>query len=95
MNFLENCNITNKEIKELEENIPGMIKKSLLTNKELVEANLKYINDLGVTNLFNIFKEYYDMFLMDNSNFIEIFNKYEETDLIDKLQKNIAIIEYL
>ena len=95
MNFLENCNFTNKQIKELEEDISGIIKKSLLTNKILVEANLKYLSDLGVTNLFNIFKEYYDMFLMDNSNFMEIFNKYEETDLIDKLQKNIAIIEYL
>ena len=95
MNFLENCNFTNKQIKELEEDIPEIIKKSLLTNKRLVEANLKYLSDLGVTNLFIIFKEYYDMFLMDNSNFMEIFNKYEETDLIDKLQKNIAIIEYL
>ena len=47
MNFLENCNFTNKQIKELEEDIPGIIKKSLLTNKRLVEANLKYLSDLG------------------------------------------------
>ena len=32
---------------------------------------------------------------MDNSAFTEIFNKYDQTDLVDKLQKNIAIVEYL
>lgn len=95
MNFLEECRFTNKQIKELEANIPSTIKKTLIENKKLVTANLKYLIDLGVTNTYNIFSNYYDMFLMDYSNFVEIFNKYEESDLIDKLNKNVAIIEYL
>lgn len=95
MNFLEECRFTNKQIKELEANIPSTIKKTLIENKKLVTANLKYLIDLGVTNAYNIFSNYYDMFLMDYSNFVEIFNKYEESDLIDKLNKNVAIIEYL
>lgn len=95
MNFLEECRFTNKQIKELEANIPNTIKKTLIENKKLVTANLKYLIDLGVTNTYNIFSNYYDMFLMDYSNFVEIFNKYEESDLIDKLNKNVAIIEYL
>ena len=95
MNFLENCGFTTEQIKELEENIPKALKKSLIENNKLVTANLSYLKDLGVTNTYDIFKTYYDMFLMDNSKFVEIFNKYEEQDLIDKLQKNIAIIEYL
>ena len=28
-------------------------------------------------------------------NYKEIFNKYDQADLVDKLQKNIAIVEYL
>ena len=32
---------------------------------------------------------------MDNSAFTEIFNKYDQSDLIDKLRKNITIVEYL
>ena len=32
---------------------------------------------------------------MDNSSFTEIFNKYDQNDLIDKLRKNVAIVEYL
>ena len=38
---------------------------------------------------------YYDMFLMDNSNFINVFNQYDRDDLIDKIQKDITIVEYL
>ena len=28
-------------------------------------------------------------------NYKEIFNKYDQNDLIDKLRKNVAIVEYL
>ena len=35
------------------------------------------------------------MFLMDNSNFVEIFNKYDQKDLVSKLAKNVQIMEYL
>jgi hypothetical protein len=35
------------------------------------------------------------MFLLDEKSFDEIFNKYDKEDLIIKLEKNIAIMEYL
>lgn len=95
MNFLENCGFTTEQIKELEENIPKALKKSLIANNNLVTANLSYLKDLGVTNTYDIFKTYYDMFLMDNSNFKDIFNKYETADLIEKLKKNIKVVEVL
>ena len=50
---------------------------------------------MGVTNLTEIFVRYHDMFLMDNSNFVEIFNKYDQKDLVSKLAKNVQIMEYL
>ena len=42
-----------------------------------------------------IFTNYYELFLLDHSNFVNIFNKYDREDLIEKLAKNVAIIEYL
>ena len=60
-----------------------------------VIMNLEYLNDMGVTNLIEIFVHYHDMFLMDNSNFVEIFNKYDQKDLVSKLAKNVQIMEYL
>ena len=32
---------------------------------------------------------------MDPTKFYEVFNKYDQDDLIDKLEKNVGIIEYL
>ena len=58
-------------------------------------GNFEFLKDLGVTNYQQLFLEYYDSFLMDHSNFVKIFNKYEPADLIEKLKKNIKVFEYL
>ena len=77
------------------ENIPDAIKVDLENNKELVKTNINYIKDLGVDKYMDVFKYYYPMFLMDASNFKGIFNKYDKTDLLEKIDKNITIIEHL
>ncbi len=95
MRYLENYGFKESEIQWLEENVPTIVKKALQEEDKLVGVNLEYLQKLGVLNYKDIFNEYYGMFLMDNSCFVEIFNKYDQADLIDKLQKNIAIVEYL
>ena len=75
--------------------IPDELREDLENNKDLVKANYNYLKDLGIENTFEIFKTYYPIFLMDTSNFQNIFNKYNMSDLIDKINKNIAIIEHL
>lgn len=95
MKFLQKFNFTEEQIEFLNNNASSVMIDSIEKNKKLVTANLNYIIDLGIKNYQEIFLEYYDLFLLDNSNFIEIFNKYDREDLVDKLEKNIAIIEYL
>ncbi len=95
MRYLENYGFKETEIKWLEENICQTLKKALTEEQKLVGANIGYLKNLGVLNYKEIFNNYYSMFLMDNSAFTEIFNKYDQADLVDKLQKNIAIVEYL
>ena len=95
MRYLENYGFKETEIKWLEENVCQTLKKALIEEQKLVGANIGYLKNLGVLNYKEIFNNYYSMFLMDNSAFTEIFNKYDQADLVDKLQKNIAIVEYL
>ncbi len=71
------------------------ILKALEENQKLVKNNYQYLVDLGVKNSQDIFLQYYELFLMDYSNFTGIFNKYDRDDLVEKLEKNIAIVEYL
>ena len=86
MNFIE---------EDISSIIPDELKTDLENNEDLVKANLSYLKSLGIENYQDIFKTYYPIFLMDNSNFQEIFSKYDVSDLIDKINKNIAIIEHL
>ncbi len=95
MKFLQKMSFTQKDLDYLNENASFVMIDSLEKNKKLVTANLNYLMDLGVKNYRDIFLEYYDLFLLDNSNFTSIFNKYDREDLVDKLAKNVAIIEYL
>lgn len=95
MKFLESLDFSKEIIADFLENSPKKLIDAIKDNKKLVSANISYLKELGITNYQDIFLEYYDMFLIDHSNFVEIFSKYEPEDLIEKLQKNIRIVEYL
>lgn len=95
MNYLEKFEFTKDQMLYLDQNTSRTLIDTMNQNQKLLSANLKYLFDLGVTNYREIFLEYYDLFLLDNSTFVGIFNKYDREDLVDKLEKNAAIIEYL
>ena len=95
MRYLENYGFKETEIKWLEENVCQTLKKALIEEQKLVGTNIGYLKNLGVLNYKEIFNNYYGMFLMDNSNFVEIFNKYDTKDLVDKLEKSIEIFDFL
>lgn len=94
MEFL-NKYFDNDTIMYLNYNVPKVILEELEKEQKLVSKNISFLKDLGVSNIDNIFKNYYDMFLMDPELFSEIFNKYDKEDLIEKLKKNLTIIEHL
>ena len=95
MRFLEKLNFSKEEIENFEQNTSDVMLDTLANTRKLVLANGEYLLDLGVTNFKEIFTNYYELLLLDHSNFVNIFNKYDREDLIEKLAKNVAIIEYL
>ena len=95
MKFLQKFGFTSEQLKYLNDNVASVLLDSIQENKKVVSTNINYLMGLGVKNLQDVFLEYYDLFLLDNSNFISIFNKYDRDDLVEKIAKNVAIIEYL
>ncbi len=95
MKFLEKYGFDKKDIEVLKENSSSSLLKEIEAHKKLVGKNLDYLNNIGVTNLIEIFIHYHDMFLMDNSNFVEIFSQYEPKSLVEKLAKDVRVMEYL
>ncbi len=95
MNFLEKYNFTKDDIEEFINNTPKRIMDTIKDCKELVEKNLEYLTSLGIDTVVEIFTDYPDMFFLDHSTFTDIFEKYERDSLIEKLNKNYKIVEYL
>ena len=85
-------NLENQE-EEVQEEVS--IESLLKDNEKLVSANINYLKELGINKYPEILLKYPDMFLMDNSNFKDKFAKYEVTDLIEKINKNVGIVEFL
>ncbi|MBQ4584406.1 MAG: hypothetical protein IJA94_05920 [Bacilli bacterium] len=95
MKFLESYDFTKEEISSFTKNVPTSVVDLLKEQKKQVKSNLDYLKELGIVNYKDVFKNFYEMFLIDDSNFREIFEKYDRDDLIDKIAKNINIVEYL
>ena len=95
MNYLEKLGISNEMIDELKDNTPEKLLDLLEHNKKLVSANINFLKELGIEKYPEILIRFPDMFLMDNSNFKGVFDKYEVTDLIEKINKNVGIVEFL
>lgn len=95
MNYLEKLGFTSDEISIIKNTTTKVIFNLLIEQKKVVNANITYLKNLGIKNYKEIFIKYSDLFLMDNSNFIDIFNKYDQEDLVQKLNDNIDIFAYL
>ena len=95
MNYLKELGFEDKVIELINKNIPSQALENLTTEEATVTQNIKYLKDLGITNYVDAFIKFYNMFLLDNDTFDSIFSKYDKEDLIVKLEKNIAIMEYL
>jgi len=95
MNYLEKIGFTSDDINLVKSSTTKVIFNLLNEQKRVVTANILYLKNLGITNYKEIFIKYSDYFLIDNSNFIEIFDKYDRDDLVEKLNNNIDIFAYL
>ncbi len=95
MKYLLDLNFTDEQVELIEKNIPTKAIEKMIEEKELVISNINYLIELGVKNYQDAFIKFYNMFLLNNKDFVEIFAKYDTEDLIVKLEKNVAIMEYL
>ena len=95
MMYLKDLGFEEDVINSLLEELPSGAVEKITEHEETITANIKYLKDLGVSNYVEAFVRFYNMFLLEPSTFDEIFSKYDKDDLIIKLEKNVAIMEYL
>ncbi len=95
MKFLEKYDFKNEEIDEFINNNSKKIIETIKENRELIESNLEFLKSLGIKTYKEIFIDYPDLFFMDKSNFEGMFNKYVKDSLVEKLNDNYKVVEYL
>ena len=95
MKFLEKYGFNKEDINEFLEKTPELLINDIKKEKDLIEVNLEYIESLGIDTYREIFINYPSMFFMDASVFKEMFDKYDRDSLIEKLNKNFRIVEFL
>ena len=95
MGFLKDLDFNKDEIVRAENNVTDLIINEIIDSKDIVIHNINFLKDYGVTNFKEVFINFCSMFLMDPSKFANIFTKYEKDDLIEKIQNNVAIVEFL
>lgn len=95
MMYLKDLGFEEDVINSLLEELPSGAVEKITEHEETITANIKYLKDLGISNYVDAFVRFYNMFLLEPSTFDEIFSKYDKDDLIIKLEKNVAIMEYL
>lgn len=95
MSFLKEVDFTVDEIVALEENLTDAISQKISEFPALVLKNIRFLKNLGVRNFKEVFIKFREKFLEDPSKFKETFNKYDRKDLVEKIENNSDIVEYL
>lgn len=95
MMYLKDLGFESDTINLLTANLPKQAISQLEEKAEIVTTNINNLRELGVTNYVDAFVKFYNMFLIDTKTFDDIFSKYDREDLVSKLEKNVAIMEYL
>ena len=95
MEFLNELGFNQEEIKEIQNRLPKLIQEKVEKYSDTVSENIVFLKDFGVTNWKEVVTNYIEMLLMGIVNFQKIFLKYDKEDLIEKIAKNVAVIEFL
>lgn len=95
MMYLKELGFEEDVINSLLEDLPSGAVEKITEHQETITTNINYLKDLGISNYVDAFLRFYNMFLLEPTTFDEIFSKYDREDLIAKLEKNVAIMEYL
>lgn len=93
MKYLYDFGLNDGDIETLKTNASDEVYSDLSFFAKLVEKNLNYLKDFGVTNYKDIVLKYPEIFIRDEESFVNIFTKFDKDDLINKVTKNPAVIK--
>ena len=95
MDYLLDFNLSNEDIELLKTKLSPEELKKIEYFPRIVKENFKYLNNMKINNMKDVFIEHANMFLMNPDKFKAIFVKYDQADLVRCIEKNHNVIEKL
>lgn len=93
MEYLYNFGLDSTDIEIIKSSVSDDIYSDLCLFENLVIDNIIYLKNIGITNYSSVIVKYPEIFLRDNSSFVNVFSKFDKDDLVQKVQKNVAVIK--
>ncbi len=93
MDYLNNFGLDKDDINVIKENVSDEVYSDLTAFKKIVERNILFLKEFGVTNFKDVVIKYPEIFLRDAESFRNVFTKFDREDLISKVEKNPAVIK--
>ena len=93
MDYLNNFGLDVNDINTIKENVSDDVFSDLTAFRKIVEKNIEFLKEFGVTNFKDVVIKYPDIFLRDAESFRNVFTKFDKDDLISKVEKNPAVIK--
>ena len=93
MDYLNNFGLDVNDINTIKENVSDDVYSDLTAFRKIVEKNIEFLKEFGVTNFKDVVIKYPDIFLRDAESFRNVFTKFDKDDLISKVEKNPAVIK--
>lgn len=93
MDYLNNFGLDTNDINTIKENVSDDVFSDLTAFRKIVEKNIEFLKEFGVTNFKDVVIKYPDIFLRDAESFRNVFTKFDKDDLISKVEKNPAVIK--
>lgn len=93
MDYLNNFGLDTNDINTIKENVSDDVFSDLTAFRKIVEKNIEFLKEFGVTNFKDVVIKYPEIFLRDAESFRNVFTKFDKDDLISKVEKNPAVIK--
>lgn len=93
MEYLYNFGLDSTDIELIKQTASDEVYAELGLFQNIVMENIKYLRDFGITDYSRIVVKYPEIFLRDTESFKNVFSKFDREDLVEKVNKNIAVLK--
>lgn len=93
LTYLYDFGLNSRDLDSLKENVDERTFSELTLFEGLVKENLQFMKDFGLNNYIQVVVKYPEIFLRDAESFKNIFSKFDRDDLLQKVEKNVAVFK--